>query len=486
VDDGDDGMAPGDDLSRKKPRSSFKGVARKKPLLRPARADDDDDYEEVEKKADAGCDEEDSEGDSGEVEEEREGEGEEEGKGKGEEEDEEEDEEEGEEQEEKERADDDEVASLPLSEKKKVAKERKVGEKKKRSLQHSLWVTVNKERHLVKCRLCNLEQKFHLSNCKTHWRDKHRKEFEIINLANERGDDVEATFKTIMETKRQNGVVGFFRNSPAAVASSNGSKAEITGRVRKELALLYHMICTKQSFNSTADESFVVLKKEWGVQLEETSKIFQLIEPMFVTAVRMKEEELMKCGAVSTTIDFWTSAAKRKYLAITYHGITPDWQMSHHLLDLVHFPGTTFAELIGLCLADRIEQHLPGNTMSVATVSDRGGDVKKACNLEINEDGEDCMNHRLNSVINDVFGDSAKARQHKGLLGVVMVQAVNYLISLIESDRNCKLLLHHLQEQEDYDAVLQFVTKKRHALGGPSDDAGTIRAFENGTDVRLW
>ena len=40
-----------------------------------------------------------------------------------------------------------------------------------------------------------------------------------------------------------------------------------------------------------------------------------------------------------------------------------------------------------------------------------------------------------------------------------MVQAVNYVISLIESDRNCKLLLHHLQEQEDYDAVLQFVTK---------------------------
>lgn len=373
------------------------------------------------------------------------------GEGEGDEEDDEDDEDDEDEGE--------EDALLPPSLKKKAPKKRKGGEKKKRSLQHVLWVTVHKEKQLVKCRLCNVQQKFHLSNCKDHWTSKHQREFAAIEAANERGDDVEAALMTIIETKRQNGVVGFFRNSPAAVASSKGPKAEILGKVRKELALLYHMISTKQSFNATADESFIVLKKEWGVQLDETSKILELMEPMFVTAVRMKEEELMKCGAVSTTIDFWTSAAKRKYLAITYHGITPEWQMSHHLLDLVHFPGSTFAELIGVCLADRIEQHLPGNTMSVATVSDRGGDVKKARNLEIDEDGEDCMNHRLNSVINDVFGDSAKAKHHKNLLGVVMVRAVSHVISMIESDRNCKLLLQRLQQEEDYDTVLQFVTK---------------------------
>lgn len=360
---------------------------------------------------------------------------------------------------EEEEEDEDEGSDLPPGPKKRVLKKRKGAARKKRSLQHVLWVTVDAEKKLVKCRLCGQQQKFHLSNLKQHWTNSHAREFATTSEANERGDDVEATLKTILETKKQEGVVGYFRNSPAAVASSGGSKATISGKVRKELALLYHMICTKQSFNSTADPSFVVLKKEWGVQLDETSKILELMEPMFITAVCMKEKELMDCGAVSTTIDFWTSAAKRKYLAITYHGITADWQMSHHLLDLVHFPGSTFAELIAFCIEERIQQHLPGNTMSVATVSDRGGDVKKARNLEIAEDGEDCMNHRLNSVLNDVFGDSSKAREHKGLLCVVMIRAVSHLITMIESDRNCKLLLQLLQEKEGYDDVLQFVTK---------------------------
>jgi hypothetical protein len=91
--------------------------------------------------------------------------------------------------------------------------------------------------------------------------------------------------------------------------------------------------------------------------------------------------------------DFWTSAAGKKYLAITYHAISPDWKMVHHLLNLIHFPGSTFAELIGDCLSYRIESHFPGNTVSAAVVSHRGRDVKRARTVAVEEDGEDCLNH---------------------------------------------------------------------------------------------
>lgn len=133
--------------------------------------------------------------------------------------------------------------------------------------------------------------------------------------------------------------------------------------------------------------------------------------------------------------------------------------MVHSLLDLVHFAGATYSELIGYCLSERIEQHLPGDTLSVASVSDRGGDVKKARDVVIDEDGEDCTNHELNSVLDDVFGDSAKSQQHSGLLAVIIVKAVVHLISLIEADRNCKLLLQQLQQVEGYEEILAFVMK---------------------------
>ncbi len=369
------------------------------------------------------------------------------------------DEEDDEVEEENEDEEEEDSGLLPPVEKKRKFKKRKQHGRKKRSMQHVLWLTVDETTRIVKCRLCLHQIKFHLSNCKDHWAEKHRKEWVTLLEANDRGEDLEAVLQTVMETRKQGDLVGFFRNSPALVISTKGAKADISVKVRKQLAVVYHLICCKESFNSLSDPSFQVLKKEWGVQIDETSKIQELIEPMFVTAVRLKEQELMACGAVSTTIDFWTSAAKRKYLAITYHGITPQWQMSHHLLDLVHFPGATFAELIGFCVSERIAQHLPGNTMSVATVSDQGGDVKKARNVEIDEDGEDCMNHRLNLVLNDIFGDSQKSRGYRGLLAVVMVRAVSYIITVIEADRNCKLFLQRLQEWEEYDQVLQFVQK---------------------------
>lgn len=295
---------------------------------------------------------------------------------------------------------------------KKPRKRKGSNKRMKRSLQHYLWTTVDAATRAVQCRLCTHQRKFHLSNCKSHWVSDHIKEWTAVEEANERGNDVEAVVRTLLETRRKTGVVALFRNSPgnASVLLRSGKKAEISGKIRKELAWLHFLISNKIAFNATSSKSFQVLQNEWGVQLDGKSKILELMEPMYLCAVAIKEEALKKCGAVSCAIDFWTSAGKRKYLAITYHAISPEWTMAHHLMDLIHFPGSTFAELIGACVSARIEEHLPGDILSVAIVSDRGGDVKKARNAELDADGEDCLNHRLNSAMNDVLA-TAKRRK---------------------------------------------------------------------------
>lgn len=354
-----------------------------------------------------------------------------------------------------------EKEELPPKEKKRKFKKRQSGEKKKRSLQYTLWRTLDEGKKLVKCRLCGLQQKFHLSNQKRHWIDAHKKEWDVVCIANSKGSDVESVLKTLLEAARSNstGIRSHFTPVPTPPSGSGGRKAVIGGKLRKELALVYFLISTKSPFNILSDTSFGVLKEEWGVVLNEKTKIMELMVPMYEAAVALKEKELADCGSVSTAIDFWTSAAKRKYLAITYHGISEKWEMVHHLLDLIRFPGSTFAELIGVCVQDRIASHLPGDTMSVAVVSDRGGDVKKARTAVIDEDGEDCMNHRLNSALNDVFGSSRSAGRHKNLFAVKAAAGISYLISLFESDKNLARFFETLQEEEGFDEILQFVQK---------------------------
>jgi hypothetical protein len=77
--------------------------------------------------------------------------------------------------------DDAELPKLKKPPKKKV--KRKPHSRKRRSLVHYLFVTVNSESKRVECVLCNLQMKFHLSNCGTHWENHHSKEFKILQEA---------------------------------------------------------------------------------------------------------------------------------------------------------------------------------------------------------------------------------------------------------------------------------------------------------------
>jgi hypothetical protein len=56
----------------------------------------------------------------------------------------------------------------------------------------------------------------------------------------------------------------------------------------------------------------------------------------------------------------------------------------------------------------------------------------------------------------DVFGVTSN---YKRLLEVQTIGAIEHAIRVTESDRNCKLLLDRLQEEEDFDHVLFFVSR---------------------------
>jgi len=332
-------------------------------------------------------------------------------------------------------------------------KKRKKHIKRKTSIHRFTWKEQKSGKW--KCVLCDtLKKKFKSSNMKEHWESKHKKAWASVVRANTDGKDVTAVVQTLIDSSsKSGGAMDFFvkttrRHQPR-------ESTTVSGRMQKEISLLRWMICSKTSFNSIEDSSFDDLCQCWGVSLDKKTTILALIPIMFDVAVSWSEKRLAKCDAVSCGIDFWTSKAKRKYLAVTYHGCTPDWKLIHHVLDLVHFPGTTFSELSAAVIQQRIDNHLPQDVLAAAVVSDCGADVRKTRNDLLNMDGEDCYNHLENSALNDVFGSDGL----KDLKSYKDVLAVSHLISVITSDKNLELFFHRLQKASGFDDVLAFVTR---------------------------
>ena len=78
---------------------------------------------------------------------------------------------------------------------------------------------------------------------------------------------------------------------------------------------------------------------------------------MYLIAVRRGELRIRAAGAYSLAVDYWTSLAKQKYLAVSYHFAGPDCDVQSRLLDLVPVNGSSKAVLTSQLIIERVEKH---------------------------------------------------------------------------------------------------------------------------------
>jgi hypothetical protein len=74
-------------------------------------------------------------------------------------------------------------------------------------------------------------------------------------------------------------------------------------------------------------------------------------------ALRHAEAQIKEAGSYSIALDYWTSVAKDKYLAITYHYADKDMNVRSRVLDLVPVEGNATALLTSQLVEQRVETH---------------------------------------------------------------------------------------------------------------------------------
>ena len=136
------------------------------------------------------------------------------------------------------------------------------------------------------------------------------------------------------------------------------SKAQKSpGLVEKELRLVIWMVRNKVPFNTLDDSAFADMLKSFGVQLSSAKTLKRYLLLLSEIALRDAERQIKEAGAYSIAVDYWTSIAKDKYLAITYHYADKDLNVRARVLDLVPVTGNATALLTSTLITQRLEKH---------------------------------------------------------------------------------------------------------------------------------
>ena len=97
--------------------------------------------------------------------------------------------------------------------------------------------------------------------------------------------------------------------------------------------------------------------KSFGVQLSSAKTLKRYLLLLSEIALRDAERQIKEAGAYSIAVDYWTSIAKDKYLAITYHYADKDLNVRARVLDLVPVTGNATALLTSTLITQRLEKH---------------------------------------------------------------------------------------------------------------------------------
>jgi hypothetical protein len=193
--------------------------------------------------------------------------------------------------------------------------------------------------------------KLHAGNAESHLL-QHEKWWKVVKDAGAKGLDTRAAFQDLMRGKK--------RRVVQQQATVNGflTKAQArAGLVEKELRLVIWMVRNKIAFNAVEDSAFKELLQSFGVKLSSAKTLKRYLLLLSEIALRHAEAQIKEAGSYSIALDYWTSVAKDKYLAITYHYADKDMNVRSRVLDLVPVEGNATALLTSQLVEQRVETH---------------------------------------------------------------------------------------------------------------------------------
>ena len=248
---------------------------------------------------------------------------------------------------------------------------------RKNSAKSACWVFFRKakrgeEQDCIYCRACeyvdngaapNSKNRVHIHNAGTpeakllkgnaesHLK-QHKKWWNVIQDLGRKGLDVRKGFEDLMRNKKRRVV-----QSQSDLDSFVKKALSHPGLVEKELRLVIWMVRNKIPFHTLDDSSFSEMLKSFGVQLSSSKTLKRYLLLLSEIALRHAERQIKEAGTYSIALDYWTSIARDKYLAITYHYADKDLNVRSRVLDLVPVEGNATAALSAELVDQRLAKH---------------------------------------------------------------------------------------------------------------------------------
>jgi hypothetical protein len=195
------------------------------------------------------------------------------------------------------------------------------------------------------------EASLNKGNAESHLK-QHKKWWTVIQDLGRKGLDVRRGFEDLMRTKKRRVVQG-----QGDLDDFVTKAASHPGLVEKELRLVIWMVRNKIPFHALDDPSFKEMLKSFGVQLSSSKTLKRYLLVLSEIALRHAERQIKEAGTYSIALDYWTSIAKDKYLAITYHYADKNLNVRSRVLDLVPVAGNATALLSAELVGERLEKH---------------------------------------------------------------------------------------------------------------------------------
>ena len=197
---------------------------------------------------------------------------------------------------------------------------------------------IDKSKHAV-CKLCNtaVAHGGGTTNLRNHLRLNHSSEYLLLYPPEENDNSVKAdTTQNRMED---------FVSVPKIPATSIRAKiltAAIANFISKDMRPI--SVVDGQGFLNLMH----VAEPRYTVPCRKT--IMALIDQKYQVLKEQIGNQVAQQSCLSLTTDMWTSRTGDRYISLTAHYITDDFELCHHNLSTCHFPGShnhsTIAEIL--------------------------------------------------------------------------------------------------------------------------------------------
>ena len=307
------------------------------------------------------------------------------------------------------------------------------------------------------CKLCGGEKRSpnNESNLVTHMKSRHEKVWKGLGEANKRGDAGNYA-KTLLKSREISSSV---RVSSQSSLSDWLHEGEVSKAARTKIAFLIWALESQLAYHVFDSRHFARFKETASLQLDSAYLMKNATSVLYSVVVGQATAILRACAGVSVTGDLWTSLAGHKYLVLTYHGLTRNFESVHHALDLIPFAGEALGSLIGQVIEGRVAIRLGEDRQAGAVVFDSGANMIKASkSMSRTTKFHPCFAHGVKGVVDIVFGDAPKSKsRHLHAPEVACdMRAVKLIANVL---RTTNWLRAELKEQTDLTLIIENITR---------------------------